>query len=85
MFKQLLQLYIDLFQKEGEIVLTSICNCSVPSSVVLKAYEKLIPIEGLAEKEKKELWLYAKEKYPDGDNETRIRFSKIVHTIGTLI
>lgn len=85
MLNQLLQYYLDLFQSKGEIVLVSICNCLIPSQIILKEYEKLIPIENIPEKEKNELWLYAKEKYPSGDKETRIRFTKIVYTIGNLI
>ena len=85
MFNGLLNMYLAEFQNKGEVVLKTICNCTVPSNVVLSHYKKLVPIEDLPEKDKNELWLYAKEIYPDGDKETRIRFTKIVYTIGNLI
>lgn len=85
LFKPLLDYYLGCFQSQGEPALQTICNCTVPSEVVLSEYKKLTPIENLSEKEKRELWEYAKEKYPEGNDETRIRFTKIVYTIGNLI
>ncbi len=85
MFDSLLNIYLSEFQNKGEPVLKTICNLSVPSEVILNKYKSLQPIEDLPEKDKNELWLYAKEIYPDGDKETRIRFTKIVYTIGNLI
>lgn len=83
--KPLLDYYLGYFQASGEPALKKICNCKVPSDIVLQAYKQLIPIEALPEKEKIELWEYAKQMYPDGDQETRLRFTRITYTIGTLV
>ena len=85
MLKQLLKYYLDYFQQHGEAAIMVICNCGVPSKIILEQYKRLPPIENLSELEKKELWAYAKEKYPTGDKETRIRFIQITYTIGTLL
>lgn len=85
MFPTLVSYFLRKFNDEGENALQSICNCKVPSEVVLMEYKKLKPIENLSKAEKLDLWEYAKEKYPNGDEETRIRFTKIVYTIGNLI
>lgn len=83
--KSLLDYYLGYFQAVGEVALVTICNCKVPSDVILSEYKKLPPIENLPTKEKNDLWEYAKEKYPDGDQETRLRFIRITYTIGTLV
>lgn len=85
MFEKLLKYYLDYFQTVGEPALVTICNCKVPSDIILEQYKKLSPIEKLPVNEKNELWEYAKEKYPDGDMETRLRFIRITYTIGTLV
>lgn len=85
MYQALVSYYLKGFQERGENALQSICNCVVPSHVILVEYRKLPPIEKLPEKEKKDLWEYSKEMYPKGDKETRLRFIKIVYTIGTLL
>ena len=85
MYKSLLKYYLDYFQEHGEPALVRICNCIVPSKIIIRAYKKLTPIEDLPTKEKNELWEYAKQMYPDGDKETRMRFIKITHTIGHLL
>lgn len=78
----LLKLYLGLFHQYGEPILIALCNCKVPSDVVLETYKKIAPIP---EENMAEMMEYAKEKYPDGDEETRLRFVKITHTIGTLL
>ena len=84
-YNGLIQIYIGQFNKHGESALKTICNLTVPSKIILSAYKKLTPIEDLPTKEKNELWEYAKQMYPDGDKETRMRFIKITHTIGHLL
>lgn len=83
--KPLLDYYLGYFQAHGEPALVTICNCKIPSDVILEQYKKLDPIETLSTKDKNELWEYAKEKYPDGDKEIRLRLIKITYTIGNLI
>lgn len=85
MLKELLQLYLDLFQKDGESVLKSICNCSIPSMVVLDAYKKLTPIEQMPEKEKKEMKQYVISLFPNKTIQEKLDACKIIYTIGTLL
>jgi len=85
MMKPLLDMYLGIFQEKGEASLISMCNCTVPSKIILEAYKKLLPIENLPKEQKEELWQYAKETYPNGDKETRLRFTKITYTIGNLL
>lgn len=85
MFRELVTRYLMLFQEKGEQALVIICNCKIPGDIILKEYNKLPPIESLPEEDKKDLWQYAKQIYPDGDNETKLRFIKITYTIGTLL
>ena len=58
MFKELFDMYLGMFMAQGESALIAICNCVVPSQVVLSFYKKLSPIESMPEKEKNELKLF---------------------------
>lgn len=71
-----------MFHQYGEPILIALCNCKVPSDIILAKYETIKPI---TDESMVELMKYAKEKYPNGDEETRLRFVKITHTIGTLL
>jgi len=85
MFKELIKYYISMFQKDGQQALITLCNCKVPSDILLIEYKKLPPIEDLSVDEKNQYWEYAKEIYPTGDTETRLRLIKITYVIGTLL
>ncbi len=71
-----------MFHQYGEPILVALCNCTLSSRLLLAKYEKIVPIP---EEAMSEIMEYAKEKYPDGDEETRLRFAKITHTIGILL
>lgn len=81
----ILKFYLEYFQSIGEPALLTLCNCKIPSYIILAEYKKLKPIEELKTQEKNDLWEYAKEKYPDSDKETRLRFIRTTYTIGTLV
>jgi hypothetical protein len=85
MFDSLINLYLSEFQKQGEPYLKVIANCAVPSKIVLMKYKELPPIESLEEVQKKELWEYANETFPDETNSFKIRFCEIKYTIGVLL
>lgn len=85
MFEPLLKYYLDYFQEKGEPALITLCNLKIPSDILLMQYDKMPSIESIPIEQKKELWEYAKTKYPDGTLEQRTRFCKIVHTVGNLI
>lgn len=85
MYKGLVQIYINFFHEKGNDALKAICNCDVPSFVMLQEYSKLEPLESRPIKEKQEMWEYVKELFPDKDKETLIKNSRIIYTVGTLI
>lgn len=85
MFKTLLQYYLSEFERVGEPILKTICNCSVPSTVILNAYKSLPPIEMMDDREKKEMKQYVIETFPDKTIEEKLNCCKIVYTIGTLL
>lgn len=78
-------MYLDEFTKKGEPALVAICNCSVPSQVVLNAYKKLVPIEMMEEDEKRELKQYVIGLFPNKTKEEKLKACKIIYTIGTLL
>jgi len=85
MYKKLLEYYLDYFHKNGEDGLKVICNCKVPSDVVMAFYNKFEPIENRPEEERKEMWLYVNELFPVKTKEEKIICSKIIYTIGNLL
>lgn len=85
MFKELFNKYIQEFHEKGEVVIQSICNCSVPSQLVLMGYRKLPPIETLPEKEKSEMWEHIKQTFPDKTKEKLMDACKIYYTIGSAL
>ena len=85
MFAPLVRYYLDYFQEHGEPGLITICNCKVPSDVLLSEYKKLEPLEQRPEKERRETWQYIKETFPNKDFEEQKNCMKIVYTIGNLI
>lgn len=85
MFDKLLEVYLSEFHKHGEPYLKTIANCTVPSMIVRMTYNKLPPIESLDDDQKRELWNYANECYPDETKTFKKHFCQIVYTIGTLL
>lgn len=85
MASSLFDMYVGLFQAKGESMLVAICNCAVPSKVVLEEYKKLPPIETMPEKEKVEMKKYVISLFPDKTPEQKVEACKIIYTIGTLI
>lgn len=85
MFKDLIDMYLGLFQARGEPILIAICNCKVPSMVFLEAYKKFPPIEQMPEKEKKEIKLFVHKTFPSKTVEEKLEAAKITYTLGTLL
>lgn len=85
MFRELLQMYLDYFQNNGEPSLKIICNCDVPSKIILNAYKKLPPIEDMNEREKKEMKRYVIDMFPEKSPEEKVKCCKIIYTIGTML
>lgn len=84
MFESLLQMYLNEFQQKGEPILKVICNCVVPSKVILAKYKTIEPIETMGEKEKTEMKKYVNELFPGETPQFRLNACKIIYTIGTL-
>lgn len=85
MYKSLLDMYLGLFQAKGEEVLIAICNCKIPSEVVLSAYKKLKPIEEMNDRDKKEMKAFVNLTFPNKTMYERLDACKIIYTIGSLI
>lgn len=85
MFESLLQMYLNEFQQKGEPILKVICNCVVPSKVILAKYKTIEPIETMGEKEKTEMKKYVNELFPGETPQFRLNACKIIYTIGTLL
>lgn len=85
MLAQLVTYYLRYFQEHGEAALTTICNCKVPSDILLVEYKKLPPIEEMGEKEKTEMKKYVIELFPDKSVQDKLRCCKVIYTIGSLI
>lgn len=85
MFKDLIDMYLGYFAAHGEPAIVTICNCKVPSDVVLIAYKKLPPIENLSDKEKKDLKQYVIDLFPEKTIQEKLDCCKIIYTIGTLL
>lgn len=85
MYKSLIDMYLGLFQAGGEPMLIAICNCKVPSDVILSEYKKLSPIEEMPEKEKTEMKKYVIASFPEKTTQEKLEACKIIYTIGTLL
>lgn len=83
--QSLLDFYLEYFQKHGEPALATICNCKVPSDVILWAYKKLPPIEAMPENEKREMKKYVIEMFPTKTTAEKLNCCRIIYTIGTLL
>jgi len=77
--------YMAEFHLSGESLIKAVCNCVVPSQIFLTKYKSITPIEELEEKDKKELWLYVSEMFPEKTKEEKLNCCRIIHTIGTLL
>jgi hypothetical protein len=85
MFESLFQMYLNEFQQKGEPVLKAICNCAVPSKVILEKYKTIAPIEMMNDKEKSEMKKYVNGLFPGATPQFRLDACKIIYTIGTLL
>lgn len=85
MFSELVKYYLNYFNEKGEPALRTICNCIVPSKILLEEYRKLTPIEQMPDKEKKELKQFVIQMFPEKTTEEKLNCAKIVYTIGTLL
>lgn len=72
--------------EKGVDAIKTICNCNIPSYVMLTEYLKLkIKIEDLDTEEKEKMWKEVYEMFPSKTKEERLKACKIIHTIATLL
>ena len=77
---------IEKVRINGEETMLAICNCSLPSTVVLSEYEKLEKkFDNLPKDEIEAMWEYVGSRFPDKTREQKINVCKIIHTIGELL
>lgn len=76
---------LEVHEKKEDAIKT-ICNCKVPSHVMLVEYGKLkVKLEDLPKDEKKELWDYAYQMFHTKTSQERLNVCKIIHAIGQLL
>lgn len=76
---------LEVFEK-GEASIKTICNCVVPTNVMLVEYSKLkIKLEDIPPEEKQKMWEEVYEMFPNKTKEERVVICKIIHTIGSLL
>lgn len=85
MFQDLITSYLRQFNEIGEPFLITLCNCVVPSKIVLEEYRKLPPIENMPDKEKKEMKAYVIQMFPEKTIAEKLICCKVIYTIGTLL
>lgn len=84
-FYPLITEYLRQFNENGEPFLKTICNCKVPSEIILSEYKKLPPIEQMGDKEKKEMKAYVIGMFPEKTITEKLICCKVIYTIGSLL
>ena len=85
-FASIIEMCLLAVHEKGEEAIKTICNCKVPSDVMLGEYKKLkIKIEDLPVEEKNEMWKVAYEWFPNKSKEEKINVCRILHTAGMLL
>lgn len=82
MFDELIKYYLNEFQQKGIDFIKAIVNCEIPSKIILMKYKTIEPI---TEDQMDDLYNFAKELFPDGDEDKLLKTVFITHTIGTLL
>lgn len=78
-------LYLPYFNEVGEKAIPFFVNTSVGKMAFLSAYKTLEPIESMPENEKKEMWKYVNDLFPDKSEEEKLEACKIVYSLGNLL
>ena len=71
--------------KKSESMMLTICNLTVLKKCFNNLYYLYPKIETLPEEEKKQLWEYVKEKYPNKTRPELIEACKIIYTYSKMI
>lgn len=67
----------------GEDGLIALCNCDVPSKIILFDYERLEKkLDQLPRDEIEAMWEYVGANFPNKSREEKINASKIIHWVG---
>ena len=81
-FFGLLDLYISMFHERGEESFSFLCKNALSKKILLTKYKS---IEQISDKERKGLYRYVIEKFPELSNPEKKQAAFIIHTIGTII
>lgn len=85
-FASIIEMCLLAVYEKGEDAIKTICNCKVPSDVMMGEYRKLkIKIDDLPKEEKEEMWQVAYQWFPNKSKEERLNVCKIIHTTATLL
>lgn len=72
--------------EKGEEAVKIICNCSIPSRVMLIEYDRLeTKLDDLPTDEKEAMWQHVHKTFPYKNQIERLNVCKIIHTIATLL
>lgn len=70
----------------GEEAMLAVCNCNIPSVVILSEYERLEnKFDRLPKDEIESMWEYVGSRFPDKTREEKIKCCKIIHCFGELL
>lgn len=83
--QDLIDFWLGKFYARGEELIPFFVNCSLPRQVWLSRYKTLPPIEEMPEREKKEMWSYVNDLFPEKTKEEKAEAAKIIYTVGTLL
>lgn len=83
--QSLLDFWIGKFHAKGEEMIPFFVNCRLPKMILLATYEKLLPIETMPDKEKKDMKAYVNQMFPNKTIEERVEACKIIYTLGTIL
>lgn len=84
-FNPIMAHYLNSFEMKGEVILKSICNCVVPSQIVMSYYPNVMPIEQLPDEKKRDLKKTVIAMFPEKTPQELIQCCKIIHTMGILL
>jgi hypothetical protein len=85
-FKSIVGMCLLAVHEKGEDAIRMICNCHIPSTILLMEYNKLEKkLEDLDDEQKDSMWNEVYKMFPHRDQTERLRVCKIIHTIGELL
>lgn len=85
LYNQLIEMCLFEALNRGDDGLGTICNCDIPSHVMMVCYSKIPPIESLATENRQQMWDFVNERFPAKTKEEKIKCCKIIYTVSVLL